>query len=71
MQLKNSPLAKTPPKNLPSIPGVTVKNVQLETDNTPIPEEPEIIKGKIKLYAYLLDLLFCFFLFITSRMTRH
>ena len=47
MQLKNSPLAKTPPKNLPSIPGVTVKgDVHLETENTPIPEEPEIIKGK-------------------------
>lgn len=42
MQLKNSPLAKTPPKNLPIIPGVTTKG-DIDTKATPVTiiEEPE------------------------------
>jgi len=42
LQLKQSPLARTPPKNLPIIPGVTVKDTSDSARTTEtIPEEPE------------------------------
>ena len=45
MQLKSSPLAKTPPKNLPVIPGVTVKDDSSHHISASIPEEPQTTKG--------------------------
>ncbi|KAK3853973.1 hypothetical protein Pcinc_039510 [Petrolisthes cinctipes] len=42
MQLRNSPLARTPPKNLPVIPGVTTKDTETtHRENGTIVEEPE------------------------------
>ncbi|XP_047480882.1 eukaryotic translation initiation factor 4E-binding protein 1-like [Penaeus chinensis] len=42
LQMRNSPLAKSPPKNLPVIPGVTSKdNAVVHRENGTIPEEPE------------------------------
>ena len=42
MQMRNSPLAKTPPKNLPVIPGVTAKDTEVvHRENGTIVEEPE------------------------------
>lgn len=40
--MRNSPLAKSPPKNLPVIPGVTAKDdAVVHRENGTIPEEPE------------------------------
>lgn len=42
LQMRNSPLAKTPPKNLPVIPGVTAKDTEsTHRENGTIVEEPE------------------------------
>lgn len=42
LQIRNSPLAKTPPKNLPVIPGVTTKaGIVVHRENGTIPEETE------------------------------
>jgi len=43
MQCRQSPLAKTPPANLPHIPGVTTKDTDPAPprENGTIPEEPE------------------------------
>jgi len=42
LQMRNSPLAKSPPKNLPVIPGVTSKDdAVVHRENGTIPEEPE------------------------------
>jgi len=43
MQCRQSPLAKTPPANLPHIPGVTSKDTDAPPprENGTIPEEPE------------------------------
>ena len=40
LKLRNSPLAKSPPKSLPMIPGVTTKDTHVNT-STVIQEEPE------------------------------
>lgn len=40
--MRNSPLARTPPKNLPVIPGVTTKDdAVVHRENGTIAEEPE------------------------------
>ncbi|XP_067138423.1 eukaryotic translation initiation factor 4E-binding protein 1 [Centruroides vittatus] len=46
MQLRNSPIAKTPPKNLPNIPGVTLSPVDRENSkqNGPTPCIPRTIE---------------------------
>lgn len=42
MQCRASPLAKTPPANLPNIPGITTKDdAAPPRENGTIPEEPE------------------------------
>jgi len=44
MQCRQSPLAKTPPANLPNIPGITTKDSEVAPpprENGTIPEEPE------------------------------
>lgn len=43
MQCRASPLAKTPPANLPNIPGITSKDTEVAQprENGTIPEEPE------------------------------
>ncbi|XP_068222753.1 eukaryotic translation initiation factor 4E-binding protein 1 [Palaemon carinicauda] len=42
LQIRNSPLARTPPKNLPVIPGVTSKDsTVVHRENGIIPEETE------------------------------
>lgn len=43
MQCRASPLAKTPPANLPNIPGITSKDTEVAPprENGTIPEEPE------------------------------
>ncbi|XP_076067027.1 eukaryotic translation initiation factor 4E binding protein thor [Oratosquilla oratoria] len=42
LQMRNSPLAKTPPKNLPVIPGITTKDeTAVHRENGTIPEESE------------------------------
>ncbi|XP_045583873.1 eukaryotic translation initiation factor 4E-binding protein 1 [Procambarus clarkii] len=42
LQMRNSPLARTPPKNLPVIPGVTTKDdAVVHRENGTISEEPE------------------------------
>lgn len=41
MQMRNSPIAKTPPKNLPNIPGITSPNHLKPKENGTIPEDKQ------------------------------
>lgn len=79
MQMRNSPLAKTPPKNLPVIPGVTAKDTEVvHRENGTIVEEPEKPGRKpvphilscggrvatILYFVYLVGKSWCFFIYL-------
>jgi Eukaryotic translation initiation factor 4E binding protein (EIF4EBP) len=58
MQMKNSPLSKVPPPNLPSIPGVTHPiNSIAQRENQDISEE---VDGKINTAGDSIPGMFCF-----------
>lgn len=51
MQMKNSPLTKTPPKNLPNIPGITSPNHSKPKENGTIVEHAEDKQGRFKIMS--------------------